>query len=87
MSVRIHQTSDLIKSDPNTSTRTAKSELTKSDFVPIRIYVFGSELINSDWAVRIYRLDRLNVHNRSILSYIVDCHSIVIGVSPPNCRV
>ncbi len=93
MSVRIHQTSDLIKSDPNTSTRTAKSELIKSDFVPIRIYVFGSDLINLDWAVQIYRLDRLNVHNRSILSYIVDCHSIVTGVSPltaacspPICR-
>ena len=35
------------------SIQTAQSELTYSDFVPIRIYVFGSELINSDdWYIR-----------------------------------
>jgi hypothetical protein len=91
MSVRIHQTSDSIKSDPNTSTRTGKSELIKSDpNMYIRIGT-KSYLINSDWAVRIYRLDRLNVHNRSILSYIVDCHSIVTrggaGVSSWHIRI
>eukprot|EP00970_Alexandrium_tamarense_P016185 scaffold6224_cov203-Alexandrium_tamarense.AAC.5 len=33
--------------------RTAQSELTNSDFVPIRTYIFGSELVNWDLAVRV----------------------------------
>jgi hypothetical protein len=45
----------------------------------------------SDRSIRIYRLDRLNVHNRSILSYTVDCHRIVtkggVGVSAELPRV
>jgi hypothetical protein len=41
--------------------RTAQSELTYSDFVPIRIYVFGSELINSDdWYIRTDRYPTLS---------------------------
>jgi hypothetical protein len=32
---------------------TAQSELTYLDFVPIRIYIFGSELVNLDLAVRV----------------------------------
>jgi hypothetical protein len=77
VSVRIYQSSDSIKSNPNISTRTAKSELINLD--PNTYIRIGtkSEYVNSDWAVRIYRLDRLNVHNRSMLSYIVDWRSIV----------
>eukprot|EP00970_Alexandrium_tamarense_P014289 scaffold4043_cov119-Alexandrium_tamarense.AAC.1 len=33
--------------------RTTQSELIKSDFAPIRIYIFGSELVNLDLAVRV----------------------------------
>jgi hypothetical protein len=34
--------------------RIEQSEYTYSDFVPIRIYIFGSEYVYSDFATRIY---------------------------------
>jgi hypothetical protein len=68
--------------------RTAQSELINSDFVPIRIYIFGSELVNLDLAVRVDQIGS-DLIESDIWCILTDIYSIQTevhqkGAPPPN---